>query len=159
MKKNKEDSATDGASIKCLTKDRNRRFKFIHKEKIIRNSSKINEYKCICPKAVAKGGIPPRPDQFKILKKSEICTETFNVIYSSKNIEEAENFLSYLQTDFVRFLISTLKVTHDIIVKTWKHVPLMDMRVRWTDKKLYKYFGITKEEQKYIKEKVDYWTA
>ena len=154
---NREDSRTDKTAVKCLTKDRNQRIKIVKKNRIRKNVEKINKYQVVCPKAISRGGIPPRPDQFLILKKNEICTATFNVIHSFNNLKEAKNFLEYCQTDFARFLISLLKITHDMIVKTWRCVPLMNVNESWNDEKLFKHFGLTRSEQNHIKSKAKEW--
>jgi hypothetical protein len=66
-------------------------------------------------------------------------------------IQESSNFISYLKTDFARACLSLLKTDNHLNSKMiW--VPWMDFTQEWTDKKLYKYFGITKKEQEFIKE-------
>ena len=154
--KNKEDNESKN-TIKCFTKDRSQRIKIISRNKIKKNAKKINEYKVVCPKAIKTGGVPPSRDQFFILKKEEICTATYNVIGSFETKKDAENLLSYVRTDFVRFLISLLKITHDMIVKTWQCVPAMNVSEKWTDEKLFEYFKLNKEEEKYIRAKAKNW--
>lgn len=154
--KNKEDKKTKTA-VSCITKDRINKVKFIEIDKINKNRDRVFEYQVICPKAIKTGGVPPSSSQFLILNKGEICTETYNVIHSFKSKKEAERFLKYLQTDFVRFLISLLKITHDMIVKTWQCVPLLDIDILWTDEKLFNHFKLTKFEQEHIKRKIKKW--
>ncbi|RDB36863.1 MAG: hypothetical protein DCC88_02840 [Spirobacillus cienkowskii] len=64
----------------------------------------------------------------------------------------------YLQTDFVRFLVSIKKITQDMTKDTWCLVPMMDLQSNLTDLKLYNYFNLTKEEQAHIKKKVQEWS-
>ena len=64
---------------------------------------------------------------------------------------EADNFLKYIKTDFARFCLSLMKTDKHVNSKMWI-VPFMDFSQEWTEDKLYSYFGITKEEQEFIKE-------
>lgn len=64
---------------------------------------------------------------------------------------EAENFIEYSKTFFARFCLSLLKTDKNMQYKMWL-VPEMDFTQEWTDEKLYAHFGITEEEQAFIKE-------
>ena len=66
-----------------------------------------------------------------------------------KNIKEANNFLSYCKTDFVRMCLILTKNCQTVHLKT---IPWMDFTQEWNDKKLYKHFNISQQEQDFIKE-------
>ena len=159
FKKNKNYSH---GSIECLCEGK--KIKKISKEIILKNREKIYDYKVVLPEASGGGKgkrdkILPKPKHFFILKKNQVSTETYSVAGSFKTLDSAENFLLYLQTYFSRFLLGLKKPTQHANKKTFAWVPLMDMQTKWTDKKLFKYFGITKHEEEYIKNKVKHWTA
>jgi len=154
FEKNPEDKT--GNLLQCFTK--RGIIKKISKSKITKNANKLGEFKVAYPKAVSKGGIPHRPDQVFILDRNQICTETYMVVDTFVTKEKAENLLKYLQTDFVRFLVSIKKITQDMTKETWCLVPAMNFRRKVSEKEIYKYFKLTKHEIDYIKKKVQEWS-
>lgn len=83
-----------------------------------------------------------------------VCSATFLVagVFDSK--EECDNLISYLNTKFVRFLISTLKVTQDVLKKVYRHVPIQNWNESWTDEKLYAKYNLTQAEIDKIEEMI-----
>lgn len=132
----------------------------IDRNLIAKNQDKIDQYKVVAPRAYGKGmsrcTLPV--DQIFLLGKGEISTETYNVIGCFKTKSEAESFQTYLQTDFARYLLGLRKLTQDIPKDRWNWVPLVDLDVEWTDKKLADHFGLTEKEQEHIKKKVQEWS-
>ena len=134
----------------------------IPKKLIPVNQDKLNEYKVAFPKAFGGGQMDKillKANHFFILKPGQISTETYSIAGSFKEKKEAYNFLSYLRTDFARFLLALRKPTQDASKKSFQWVPLMSTKKSWTDEELFKYFNITQKEQIYIKEQVEKWTA
>ncbi|MBU1097063.1 MAG: Eco57I restriction-modification methylase domain-containing protein [Bacteroidetes bacterium] len=86
----------------------------------------------------------------EILKPKEICTETYIIVGSYNSEKECLNLLSYLKTKFTRFLVSQLSFSQDITKDRFAFVPIQDFNQPWTDEKLYKKYGITKEEIAFI---------
>jgi len=78
------------------------------------------------------------------------CTETYILIGPFKNEGRSKNVISYLKTRFVRFLILLIKNTQDVPKKVYNFVPSQNFDEPWTDEKLYKKYGITKEEIAFI---------
>jgi site-specific DNA-methyltransferase (adenine-specific) len=78
------------------------------------------------------------------------CTETYLVIgpYSTKR--ESENVMSYMRTRFFRFMVLLVKNTQDALRKVYSLVPMQDFSEPWTDEKLYKKYGLTKDEIAFI---------
>ena len=77
----------------------------------------------------------------------KVRAEQNNIKFNS--IEECKNFVKYTRTDFFNYIFN--KSTLDVHVQS-KYLPFMDDYThKWTDEMLYKYFDITKEEQKEIK--------
>lgn len=86
----------------------------------------------------------------EILPPKTVCTETYLVIDSFDNKEEAENLYVYLRTNFVRFLVAQLTSTQHIAKANFAFVPVQDFSCTWTDEKLYAKYGISDEEQAFI---------
>ena len=63
---------------------------------------------------------------FLSLKKEKYALPLIMSYIHLKIKKMLKKFLIYMQTDFVRFLISLLKITHDMMVKTWRCVPFMN---------------------------------
>lgn len=64
---------------------------------------------------------------------------------------EAENFITYGETKIVRFLLSLVKFNTNLIAgRPMRIIPWMDFTKTWTDEKLIKEFGISKELWDYI---------
>ena len=63
---------------------------------------------------------------YSLLKPDSVCSKSYRFFgFDSK--EKAENFLKYLQTNFVNFLVKIMKIKPDIVEGTYKFVPLMDL--------------------------------
>jgi len=82
------------------------------------------------------------------------CTETYLVIGPVKSKKQAMNIMSYIKTRFFRFLVLLIKNTQDAPKKVYTYVPLQDFNQGWTDEKLYKKYGLTKNEIEFIESMV-----
>jgi len=82
------------------------------------------------------------------------CAETYLVIgpYSSKKI--AKNVMSYIRTRFFRFLVLLNKPTQHATSKVYSCVPVQNFDDPWTDEKLYKKYGLSKDEIAFIESMV-----
>ncbi len=65
---------------------------------------------------------------------------------------EANNFIKFCKTNFVRACISLVKTNANIAQNELAYIPIVDFIQEWTDEKLYAHFNITEEEQAFIKE-------
>tara|TARA_R110000822_G_scaffold9910_1_gene37961 strand:- start:476 stop:1522 length:1047 start_codon:yes stop_codon:yes gene_type:complete len=88
-----------------------------------------------------------------IPRKCTPVTETkSDFIYGFNTLEEADNFINYLKTDFVRFCLSLYKITGNIKSGSiHKAIPYLDFTESWDNQKLFSKFNITIEEQNKIK--------
>jgi len=149
-------------AIPCFTK--RRKILYANIDDIPKNTSKIDEWKVAVPKAYAPGSkmgvrrVTLPVNQYFIIPKGYITTETYNIVGTFKTKKEAENFLGYLTTNFSRYFLGLRKVTQDIYKNQWEWVPLVDVTQEWTDEKLYKMFKISKEEQAHIAKKLQEWS-
>jgi site-specific DNA-methyltransferase (adenine-specific) len=83
-------------------------------------------------------------------KPGTACTETYLVAGRYSSEAEAKNFSAYLRTKFVRFLVSLRTYTQHLYSERFAFVPKLPMDREWTDKALYKKYGISKDEIAFI---------
>jgi hypothetical protein len=69
---------------------------------------------------------------------------------SFKTIEEANNFINYVKTDFVRFCLSVYKNNQNLYCGEMELIPWLDFTKEWTDKILALVFDLSKEERDFI---------
>jgi hypothetical protein len=96
-------------------------------------------------------------DDFHTLFKKSINPKSgenpkYGIWFEFSTLQEAENFISYCKTDFARFGLAILKISQNQHAGEMKLIPWMDFTQEWNDEKLYSHFGITKEEQAFIKQ-------
>lgn len=89
-----------------------------------------------------------------IAEPGSVCTETFLIINSFDNEEEAENFAAYIKTRFFRFLVYLRKVTQDATARVYAFVPNLDMHKKWTDTDLYQRYNLTQDEINFIEKSI-----
>ena len=159
---NKKNNSLGNGTLDCFSMGR--KINKVSKSVVTKNEDRIDEYKVAFPKASGGGRghrdkILLKEKHFFILKKGQISTGTYSIAGSFKTLKEAENFLSFVRTTFVRFLLGLRKPTQNTSRKTFSWIPLMSVKKTWTDEELFEYFKINKEEQKYIIEQVEKWTA
>jgi len=130
---------------------------YVSREEVRRNSQWIDCYKVIFSKATCEhAGTPDKTGRYrvfstmKILKPKEICTQSYLVGGTFNSQKEAENYLSYLKTSFVRFLMLQMLSTQDISAEKFRFVPIQDFTKSWTDEELYKKYNLTDDEIKFI---------
>ncbi|MFO8827563.1 Eco57I restriction-modification methylase domain-containing protein [Legionella pneumophila] len=146
--------------VPCLS--RGRKIQYIGLDLIKKNQDKVNLWKVAIPKAAggSKGNrrstIPI--NQIFIVESGVITTETYNIIDTFKEREEAQNLINYLQTDFARYLVGLRKITQDVTKDRWNWVPYVDISKKWADEELFSLFQLTPAEQTHIKKKVAEWS-
>jgi site-specific DNA-methyltransferase (adenine-specific) len=82
------------------------------------------------------------------------CTESYIVAGLFDTEAEATNHATYLRTRFVRFLVSLRKPTQDAPKHVYAFIPDLPLDQEWTDAKLYKRYGLTKDEIAFIESQV-----
>ena len=86
----------------------------------------------------------------ELLKPNEICSETYLVAGAFNAKIEAVNYMTYLKTKFVRFLVLQIAMTQQLSKSSFSFVPYQDFTREWTDKQLFDKYGLTDEEISYI---------
>lgn len=131
------------------------------RKKITVGTEMIDKWKVISSRSGHEhAGNPGTDGKRRVLSKIEvlppgtICTETYLVIGVYKKGAEARNLVAYMRTRFFRFLVSLFMYSHSITKETYAFVPILDMNIHWTDKKLYKRYGLTKDEIAFIESKI-----
>lgn len=100
-------------------------------------------HKVVTPEASHKGG--SGFGNLFIGNDKCVLSKTY-VGFKVDTIEEAESLLSFLKCRLPNFLLSIRKITHHTAKKTIEWIPLPLLDREWTDKKVYKHFGLTKDE-------------
>ena len=123
--------------------------------------SMINKWKVMTSKTSHDhAGQPDKDGMRRVLSRVEllppnaVCTESYIVLGAFLKKAHAENLLLYAKTIFVRFLISLLSFSQDITRERFVFVPIQDFAEPWTDEKLYKKYGLTKDEIAFIESMV-----
>ena len=84
----------------------------------------------------------------------EACSETYVVAGHFDTEKSAQRYAAYLRTRFVRFLVSLRKATQHANRRVYAFVPDILLNCEWTDEKLYKRYGLTKDESAFIESMV-----
>jgi hypothetical protein len=130
---------------------------YIEHDAIPRNADWVGKWKVFLSRASADhGGQADKSGTRRVLslifvgRPGTACTETYLVAGRFSTKAAAVNFAAYLRTKFVRFLVSLRTNTQDLYSERFAFVPRLPMDRQWTDKMLYKKYGITKEEIAFI---------
>ncbi len=125
---------------------------FIDRLSIPRNDEWIDEWKVLLGRAYGAGDTYPHQifNYPIIAEPGTACTETYLVVNRFEDEIRAKRFARYLQSRFVRFLVSLRKNTQDIYNDRFQFVPDLPMDRDWTDKLLYRKFDILDHEVRFI---------
>jgi site-specific DNA-methyltransferase (adenine-specific) len=125
---------------------------YINRKNVMKSAHLIDTWKVMIPKAGSDGG-QRIPDVVLgkpfIASSPSVCTQTYLFFYVENEIA-AKSVQSYLQTRFFRFLVSLRKNTQDATRSTYTWVPVQDWTRNWSDKDLYKKYGLTNDEIAFI---------
>lgn len=149
-------------ALPCFTK--RRKILNANINDIPKNRDKISEWQVAVPSAYAPGSkegvrrVTLPVNQYFIIPKGYITTETYNVVGSFDTKRKAENFKNYLMLDFPRYLLGLRKVTQHVYKGQWTWVPSIDVNQEWSNEKVYSLFKINPDEQRHIKKKLKEWS-
>lgn len=140
--------------VKIYTKKSSSGSEYIKKEKILKNTDSISEWKVVTSRSTSvpeeDNGQVLRISQTFIAEPNSVVTESYVVVGSFKAEQEAKNCLSYLKTRFFRLLCQMTIVSPDVSPRTFELVPLQNFNELWDDLKLYKKYNLTVEEINYL---------
>jgi site-specific DNA-methyltransferase (adenine-specific) len=122
---------------------------------IAKNTHLIDAWKVLAPQAgPGNSGGHVLPDMVlgrpSIAEPNSVCTQTWIVAGPLTSQTQAEVVARYLQTSFVRFLVSLRKLSQHAMKGVYRWVPQQDWNQNWTDEALYKKYGITNDEIAFI---------
>ena len=125
---------------------------FVGEKHIVNNHSFKDKIKVLVSKASPGGDEYPHSILGRpfVAPRNSVSTETYLIVDFVKTLKEGENLVSYMETRFFRFLVSLIKNTQNIAKGSFAFVPVQALSEPWTDDKLYKKYGITKEEIAFI---------
>ena len=134
---------------------------------IPQNADLVPRWKVIMSKASAehagqtdKNGRKRIVSRLEVLPPGTICTESYLLLDIFDTKTEAENLKLYIRTQFVRFLLSSVLITQNIVRDKFRFVPIQDFTessdIDWSksvaqiDSQLYAKYGLTDEEIAFI---------
>ena len=128
---------------------------WIEEKNIPKNVAIVDKYKVIIPRSGNPNSIILGKPM--ISEPNSCSSNSYVVAYNSKGESmqaTALNIVRYVQTRFLRFLVSIMTVTQDAPPRAYELVPMQDFTHLWTDEKLYKKYGLSKVEIAYIESKI-----
>lgn len=134
----------------------NEAVRYVSQQDVPQNTHWIEKHKVYITMAYGAGEDFPH----QIINKpiygapNSCCTETYLVIGPYDSKKKANNVMSYIQTRFFRFLVLLRKNTQHAAKGVYSFVPVQNFDESWTDEKLYKKYGITKDEIAFIESMV-----
>jgi hypothetical protein len=156
--------AAPGREIRLLGSDG---ISYLAETDVPQNIQLVPRWKVIMSKAAAEhAGQTDREGRKRIISRLEvlppgtICTESYLLLDTFESEQEAKNMLLYMRTQFVRFLLSSILLTQNIVRDKFRFVPLQDFTsgsdIDWSvsvqeiDKQLYRKYGLSEDERSFI---------
>ena len=121
---------------------------YVNKKMLSSDLKSIEKYKVFFSYCYSTDStIPPQPIMGM---PNEISTETFLRIGCFDTKTECQNCIDYIKTKFFRALLYFNRIQKNASRGTFELIPIQDFKIKWTDEKLYKKYGLTAEEINYI---------
>ena len=128
---------------------------------ITKGTDIVDKYKVFISKSAGSPGkdlnIIGRP---YVGERKSACTDSFFPIGSFETFHEADNLRKYIQTQFLRFMVSVMKISQNVTQLVYKFVPLQDFTensdIDWSksiheiDLQLYRKYGLDEKEIEFI---------
>lgn len=154
-------STKDHDTLLHLIKKNGRCTAFVSRKDVRKNIQDIDNPKVLIPGAYGAGESFPHQilGQPIFSPSNSVCSQSY--LYAAFDTDsEAKNFLKYIQTRFLRVLVSAAKVSQHAMSKVYRFVPLQDFTessdIDWSksvgeiDAQLYAKYGLTDEEITFI---------
>jgi len=124
------------------------RISWVERNNISVNSDWIDEWKVLMTAVQGTSAAVETKFLSKpiIAEPGTACTETYLVAGHFEREKDALHLAMYLRSRFVRFLVSLRKATQHATRDVYAFVPDLPLHKVWTDSKLYRRYGLTKEE-------------
>lgn len=139
--------------------------RYISEDKISKNVDIFNSYKVF----ISKSAGAPHTDKKVIGQpyiggKKSACTDSLIPIGKYETIEEAQNLKKYLESKFLRFMVTLVKSSQNTTQIVYRFVPLQDFTsesdIDWTksideiDEQLFNKYNLTEDERNHIKSSI-----
>ena len=148
----------DSGEIKLYTKKDKIGFGYVSRAEVTKNAEYIDEWQVVTSRSTSvpeeDNGQVLREVQTFISEPGSVVTESYVVVASFKEELQAQNCLSYLKTKFFRILCQVTIVSPDVSARTFDLVPIQEFSHPWTDKELYKKYGLSDEEIAFIESNI-----
>ena len=127
---------------------------YASKDLVLKNNSLVDKYKVIIGKIVPRNGevgVDPSIGYraittVHVLSPGDVFTESYLLLASFDELQEALNFAKYMTLKFPRFLLHETYSSMNITKSNFRFVPFLDYRKEWSDEELYKLFNCTMDE-------------
>lgn len=130
--------------IKCFTSKGD-----ILVNNVLKNKSLVNQWLVVG--GVANGYRPNiKNNNYYLIPPGTVCSEAYVVLFSSKEEHKARNFLAYTKTSFFQYCLWAGIENFIRDRAAYRFVPYVDQNKKWTDKKLFKIFNFTQDQQKLV---------
>lgn len=125
---------------------------YVDRKLVKKNAQWIDQHKLYISKSYGERGSYPYLFLAKPFsgEKGSCCTQTYLMIGPFQSAEEAEYAKRYIRTKFFRFLIMLRKNTQDAMRAVYSFVPIQSWDREWTDEQLFKKYGLSDDEIKFI---------
>lgn len=132
--------------------------------KYLKKVDQLGTYKVFITGANGTGKMGEELSEPVIGHPNELSTQTFMSFGLFKTEFEAQSFVKYIKTRFLRFLLGTLKITQNNPKETWSNIPLQDFStksdINWNksveeiDNELFKKYNFAPQEINWIKSNI-----
>lgn len=136
-------------TVKCYVSKSKGYEKYIHRD-IVKDRPNLTKWKVV--HRMADGSKPYTTYSF-IAKPGEAVSQSYGH-YAFDSELQCNNYQSYFETNFYRFLMKCGKNTQHLNGQAFRYIPLVSFDEAWDDEKLAKKFDLTEEEVAYINEQV-----
>jgi site-specific DNA-methyltransferase (adenine-specific) len=132
------------------------RISYVERSAIQINASWIDKWKVLMTRVQGTSAAVETKFLSKpiVAEPGTACTESYVVAGVFDTEAEAMNFASYLRTRFARFLVSLRKSTQDAPKNVYAFIPDLPLIHKWSDAKLYKRYGFSRNEIAFIESQV-----
>ena len=134
----------------------NKKTGYILRTLVQQSTNLIDVDKVLLAKAGSVNGVYPNNiiGTVFVADKPSVCTETFLVVGPFRSNADAEYFVDYMKTKFVRFMIMLRTPTQNMSKACFSFVPDLPMDHKWTDEELYKRYDLSEEEISFIEKMI-----
>ena len=143
-----------GSSFTSNLIETERKIEYVRRKDVKKNIQDIGKWKVLLTEAGGSGNDKIVLGDPVIARPNSVCTQSYLYI-PVNNRNEACNLIKYIKTRFVRFLVSSIKITQHAQANVYEFVPLQDFTkdsdIDWSksideiDNQLYAKYGIEDE--------------